>query len=571
MHLNFYCLLFFVLAITTKSTYTASTFIKSPDSTTSIGNEFFEKTEFLIRLKIPDTVSHLFTTTEKDIKQEISLLSLLDNKFWKENIMREIIPSEMFFAFDDNIVSIKSFSDILNTNKSKSSVMSLNSTITDHFIKLVELQTVLKNIDITQHIHFNGFEAIKASLDLNYFNTLKLNPFIADIDTNEKFQAFNAVLNLYEDKEEEEEENFEEEEFPNLSIQYNAPRHLARMSRRYKIEKENEDELQYYYKNDALGTNVSVYILDTGISIEHPQIVGRARHGASFVKEGMGDFNGHGSHVAGIVGSTEYGVCKECELVEVKCLNKNGQGDLTTVISAIEFAVSDMLKNKKKAVANLSLGSFRSKILNEAVRAATDNGLVFVVAAGNNNMNACMNSPASEPVAITVGAIDDESDLIASFSNWGECVDIFASGIRVESISHRDYKNSIKFSGTSMATPSVAGLAAILLDSGIPADQIKDKLIELSSKNMIRRRNLFSRPRTPNRLLFNGVSSKYNDYNSALEENLIGENIYDFLNQTLTNDECQISDVPIQEILKKRDDWSEPSFNDLQKLVDLTH
>ncbi|OBA26049.1 subtilisin-like protein, partial [Hanseniaspora valbyensis NRRL Y-1626] len=375
---------------------------------------------------------------------------------------------------------------------------------------------------------FNGFEAIKTTLDPELFNELKLNPFVADIDTNEKFQAFSFIPNKkssnhdfeeYEEEEEEEEDDDNDDKDNNkkdkdnngIAIQYTAPRHLVRLSRRSKLSLDDSSNLNYYYQNKFTGKDVSVYILDTGIAANHPQLGGRVRHGESFVNEPSGDFNGHGSHVAGIVGSKDYGVCKNCELVEVKCLNKNGQGDLTTVISAIEFAVGDMIKTGKKSVANLSLGSFRSKILNEAVKAAVDNGMVMVVAAGNSNMNACLNSPASEPAAITVGAIDDKNDQIASFSNWGECVDIFASGVKVESLSFSDFDNPVKFSGTSMATPSVAGLAAVLLDMGVKNDQIKDKLIAFSSKDFIKRRHLLMRPRTPNRLLFNGVSSAENE------------------------------------------------------------
>ena len=560
-----------------------------------------KESEFLIRLKIPETLSHLFTSSEDDSRKEISLKNLINNNFWKENIINEILSTT---ANKNNINFLKKKTSMKlqiseDGEKEKTDLINSysapdNTTIEEHFEKLVELQKVLKNIDILQHIHFNGFEAIKTTLDPELFNELKLNPFVADIDTNEQFQAFSVIpkqkslnhdFKEYEEEEEEDDDDDLDDDDDNdkenkdhgngdkdnngIAIQYTAPRHLARLSRRSKLSLDDNSNLNYYYQNKFTGKDVSVYILDTGIAANHPQLQGRVRHGESFVNEPSGDFNGHGSHVAGIVGSKDYGVCKSCELVEVKCLNKNGQGDLTTVISAIEFAVGDMIKTGKKSVANLSLGSFRSKILNEAVKAAVDNGMVMVVAAGNSNMNACLNSPASEPAAITVGAIDDKNDQIASFSNWGECVDIFASGVKVESLSFSDFDNPVKFSGTSMATPSVAGLAAILLDMGVKNDQIKDKLIAFSSKDFIKRRHLLMRPRTPNRLLFNGVSSAENeDYKQEINDSDKDHLFYEVDKEALYDEELHISDVPIEEKLAKREIWIEPSFISLQKLIE---
>lgn len=505
--------------------------------------------EYLIRLKIPDTLSHLFKhengiKTFNHKKINISLKQFMNSNFWKDNIFTPIDTSRMSnFNFN-----INSANETLNEP-------SLNETevIQDHFEKLLELQKVLTEIDIEKHIHFNGFEAIKAHLTPDVFNELKLNPFIADIDSNDQFQAFDY-----------------DEEVEDYFIQNNAPRHLARLSSRQKLD---SDSSKYIFHKDTLGSDVFVYILDTGISLDHPELEGRTEHGASFVDEGPGDQNGHGTHVSGIIASKKFGVCKDCQLIEVKCLNSKGQGDLTTVISAIEFAVEDMLKrdNQDKSVANLSLGSFRSKILNEAVKAAVENGLVMVVAAGNNNMNACMNSPASEPSAITVGAIDDTKDQIASFSNWGECVDLFASGVKVESLSLKNYEGSIKFSGTSMATPVVAGLAAILLDSGIRSSQIKDKLIELSTKDAMRRRHLIARPRTPNRLAFNGIDeSVVNTINELLDDQVMENDYYDdLLSDDMGHEELQTSDVPIQESLNffKRGKLYEPSFEMLQEML----
>lgn len=499
--------------------------------------------EYIVRLKIPDTISHLFkhesdTKSLSSEKINISYKQFINSNFWKNNIFNALDMAQLH----NSNVNINSF------NGTAKDTASNNDLIQGHFEKLLELQKVLTEIDIEKHIHFNGFEAIKAHLTPTELNELRLNPFIADIDANDPFQAFDYS------------------EVDEYFVQSHAPRHLARLSSRQRLE---QDDSNYIFHKDSLGSDVYVYVLDTGIALAHPDLDGRAEHGASFVDEGPGDQNGHGTHVSGIIGSKRYGVCKDCQLIEVKCLNSRGQGDLTTVISAIEFAVEDMLRkgNHGKSVANLSLGSFRSKILNEAVKAAVDNGLVMVVAAGNNNMNACMNSPASEPSAITVGAIDDQKDQIASFSNWGECVDLFASGVRVESLFLKNFKDSIRFSGTSMATPVVAGLAAILLDSGIKSTQIKDKLIELSTKDAMRRRHLIAKPRTPNRVAFNGVNESIaNNLNDIADHDIFEDEYND---EMLSSEESHISDVPIQESLDiyKRDTIYEPSFETLQKLV----
>lgn len=517
--------------------------------------------EFLIQLKILETLSHLFVNNKNNKEKDISMDNLEENAFWMEHITNEFLSNKFkTTCLDLTNVSFQAMKQ--QQIKPDLSLLPDTAVIKAFFEKLVDLQITLKKLDIIQHFQFNGFEAIKALLSPDLFNRLISNPFVADINANEQFQAFHVQYTAYNETSSEEKEILAQDKL--VEIQNPAPRHLARLSQRSKISSNEGNNLNYYYHNNFTGSNISVYILDTGIAADHPQFEGRIRYGASFVNEPLGDFNGHGSHVAGIVGSKYYGVCKKCELVEVKCLDKNGQGDLTTVISALGFAVEDMLKTGRKAVANLSLGSLKSKILNEAVRAAVVNGLVVVVAAGNSNINACLNSPASEPVAITVGAMDDSFDRIASFSNWGECVDIFASGVNVESLSHIDYENSLKFSGTSMATPSVAGLAAVFLDMGLKSDQIKDKLIELSSKNFMKKRYLIRKPRTPNRLVFNDVFTVHEDSNH--HANQLNETNCEYDWEGANDNKLKNSDVPIKDTLEKREKGVEPSFSELQKI-----
>ena len=226
-----------------------------------------------------------------------------------------------------------------------------------------------------------------------------------------------------------------------------APRHLARLSRRKRLLPIRK--YPYVYNNDFAGKKVNAYVIDSGVYIGHPEFQGRARTGRDFSNEGEGDNNGHGTHVAGLIGAKSYGAAKNVELFDVKALNSVGTGTLSTIIAAIEFVVNHRLRSGRPGVANLSFGAHHNAILNSAMEQATRTGLVFVVAAGNSNIDACLMSPASSPYAITVGAIDDHGDSVSGFSNWGPCVDIFASGSNVRSVDFKNIYRSLILSGTS--------------------------------------------------------------------------------------------------------------------------
>ena len=183
--------------------------------------------------------------------------------------------------------------------------------------------------------------------------------------------------------------------------------------------------------------------------------------------------NGHGSHVAGTIASAKYGVAKQANIIAVKVLGSGGSGTMSDVVAgvawvadeaaaALEAARSGKNKKHKGSVANMSLGGGKSQALDDAVDAAVDEGVHFAVAAGNDNRDACTFSPAASPNAITVGAstIGDER---AYFSNHGKCVDIFGPGLNILSIWNSGPTSYKTISGTSMASPHVAGLAAYLL------------------------------------------------------------------------------------------------------------
>ncbi|KAH8700068.1 subtilisin-like protease [Phaeosphaeriaceae sp. PMI808] len=253
-----------------------------------------------------------------------------------------------------------------------------------------------------------------------------------------------------------------------------------------------------YTYDDSAGAGTCVYIIDTGIYTAHPEFEGRATFLSNFAGDGQNsDGHGHGTHCAGTVGSKTYGVAKKTSLYAIKVLNSSGQGSNSGVIAGINFAANDAKTRNcpNGAIASLSLGGARSTTVNSASANAVAAGVFFAVAAGNENTDASGSSPASEPTVFTVGATDS-ADKFASFSNYGTVVDILAPGVSVLSTWLNGGTNSI--SGTSMATPHVAGLAAYILalegkktpaalSTRLQALSLKDKITGLkgSTKNYL--------------------------------------------------------------------------------------
>lgn len=243
---------------------------------------------------------------------------------------------------------------------------------------------------------------------------------------------------------------------------------------------------------------------------QHPSVEfeNRATFGANFAGDNQNtDGNGHGTHVAGTIGSRAYGVAKKTNLIAVKVLDASGSGTSAGVISGIQWAVNDAKTKGRigKSVANLSLGGAFSQASNDAVAAGTREGLFFAVAAGNSAVNARTSSPASEPLVCTVGATD-KTDAIASYSNYGSIVDIFAPGSEILStwIGGTTATNTI--SGTSMASPHVAGLAAYLLalEPARAPGALCDRIKTLSTKSKLRLGLLPTLSGTTNSLAYNG-------------------------------------------------------------------
>jgi subtilisin family serine protease len=203
------------------------------------------------------------------------------------------------------------------------------------------------------------------------------------------------------------------------------------------------------------GAGVTAYIIDTGLQANHPDFGGRAANVYDALGGSGNDCNGHGTHVAGTIGGNTWGVAKGVSLRGVRVLGCTGSASTSGIISALNWLRTNA---QRPAVANMSLGGGRSTTLNTAANNLANSGVFLAVAAGNENQNACNVSPASASAAYTTAA-SDRTDLKASFSNWGSCVDGWAPGVSIKSAWLSSGTRTI--SGTSMATPHVAGVGAL--------------------------------------------------------------------------------------------------------------
>jgi subtilisin family serine protease len=221
------------------------------------------------------------------------------------------------------------------------------------------------------------------------------------------------------------------------------------------------------YNYTPTGAGVHAYIIDTGILLSHTQFTGRIGNGYDAVTSGgnANDCQGHGTHVAGTVGGTTYGVAKQVTLHPVRVLNCSGSGSNAGVIAGMDWVANNRVL---PAVANMSLGGGASTAVDDAVNRMHNRSVTVVVAAGNENQNACNVSPSRAPNAITVGSTTS-TDARSSFSNYGSCVDVFAPGSNITSAWYSGTSATNTISGTSMASPHVAGVAALYLQGNTSA------------------------------------------------------------------------------------------------------
>lgn len=242
------------------------------------------------------------------------------------------------------------------------------------------------------------------------------------------------------------------------------------------------------YSYGFSGAGVNVYVVDTGIMATHTEFSGRLLPGFSSVRDrfGTNDCDGHGTHVAGTIGGTTYGVAKSVNLTPVRVLDCNGSGTTSGVLSGLDW-IAKRTGPGTNAVVNISLGGSFSRTLNDGVQSIINRGIPVVVAAGNSSRDACRESPGSAPNAITVAATDI-NDNFASYSNRGSCVDILAPGTNVLSAYPVGSSGSMLITGTSMASPHVAGAMALMFANGYrtPA-QLEATLLASATSSVVSR------------------------------------------------------------------------------------
>ena len=273
------------------------------------------------------------------------------------------------------------------------------------------------------------------------------------------------------------------------ATQSNPPWGLDRIDQRNR-------PLSATYTFNWTGSGVRAYVIDTGIRTSHSQFGGRASNVFDAFGGSGADCNGHGTHVAGTIGGSTYGVAKSALLRGVRVLDCNGSGSNSGVIAGVDWVRTNHIA---PAVANMSLGGGASSALDTAVNNLSNAGVTIAVAAGNSNANACNSSPARAANAITVGSTTT-TDARSSFSNFGTCLDIFAPGSGILSSWFSSDTATATLSGTSMASPHVAGAAALYKQAnpGASAATIRNALVNNATTNVVTNAGTGS----PNRLLY---------------------------------------------------------------------
>ena len=289
------------------------------------------------------------------------------------------------------------------------------------------------------------------------------------------------------------------------------------------------------YVGNGTGAGVTVYVVDTGIAL-HSDFGGRVGSGFSAFADngGSADCNGHGTHVAGIIGGSDYGVATSATLVPVRVLDCNGSGTISTVLAGLDWVLQDHAQSSGPAVVNMSLAGDASSALDSEVNSLLSAGMSTVVAAGNDNADACGKSPARVPGALTVGA-STETDERAAFSNYGSCVDLFAPGTHIVSDWYSSPTATAVSSGTSESAPFVAGVAALCLEkypTASPAT-VSQTLLSLATLDAVGAVGVG----TPNRLLFSLVDSLDE---TAGDSQLLADPSFDYGTTFWTSDICTV-------------------------------
>ena len=273
------------------------------------------------------------------------------------------------------------------------------------------------------------------------------------------------------------------------------------------------------YNPPFTGKGVDIYIADSGISYSHKVFEGRAQFGGydHYGNDGK-DCNGHGTHVAALAGGSITGAATQANLYSIKVLDCNNAGTYSGLIAGINHVVERAQQSGRSSVLSMSISGPVSSSVNRALQKVHEAGIISVAAAGNSKKDACEYSPASSKHVITVGGTQKKGDRLYWFSrgsgtNWGKCVDIFAPGQKILSASHESDNHLVSKSGTSMATPIVSGVVAMMLeeDPSLSPDEVKEKLLSRGTKDVLDFSVLSqtAKAETPNLLVYGGPLGEY--------------------------------------------------------------
>ncbi|GHX29476.1 alkaline serine exoprotease A precursor [Vibrio cholerae] len=363
--------------------------------------------------------------------------------------------------------------------------------IKNQYIVVLKQPATIMNNDLQAFQQFTQRSvnalANKHALEIKNVFDSALSGFSAEL-TAEQLQALRADPNV---------DYIEQNQIITINPIISASANAAQDNVTWGIDRIDQRDLplnrSYNYNYD--GSGVTAYVIDTGIAFNHPEFGGRAKSGYDFIDNDndASDCQGHGTHVAGTIGGAQYGVAKNVNLVGVRVLGCDGSGSTEAIARGIDWVAQNA---SGPSVANLSLGGGISQAMDQAVARLVQRGVTAVIAAGNDNKDACQVSPAREPSGITVGSTTN-NDGRSNFSNWGNCVQIFAPGSDVTSASHKG--GTTTMSGTSIASPHVAGVAALYLqeNKNLSPNQIKTLLSDRSTKGKVS-----DTQGTPNKLLY---------------------------------------------------------------------
>ncbi|GJN70223.1 alkaline proteinase precursor [Purpureocillium lilacinum] len=351
----------------------------------------------------------------------------------------------------------------------------------------VETSELDEHISWVNHVQKRGLNDQYKGVEKTYTGNYDFNAYTGHFDdaTVAEIRKSPDVASVEEDKiwslEFTESHNSETEAVGAFSTQHSATWGLGSISHR------SPGSSEYIHQPDA-GKGLYAYIIDTGIRATHSEFEGRASAIYSAFKDETTDTYGHGTHVAGTIGGKTYGVAKKVQLLAVKVF-KGRSSTTSTILDGFNFAANDIISKGRntKSVINMSLGGGVSDAFNRAVDSAAKLGILSVAAGGNTNTDASLRSPASAPSALTVGAVDADWR-IASYSNWGKVVKVFAPGSRVKSAWYTGDKDTSVISGTSMATPHVVGLAlhVMSVDGITGPEAVIKRITETATKDKVK-------------------------------------------------------------------------------------